>query len=224
MSGYRTHMLIGAVGGLGAYRIAEFLAPSTVAVRLTVGSSAVVVPSLVVGLTSALVSAYMALWPDIDERGSYVSNRAPRYMWLWAGMLALCFAVSVTQSILFILVICLAGAIAGRIGVGLFLYILRIASGGHRHLTHSLVLGFALFIGSGVLYVSGLPAMALPAFALAWGQMMHLVGDMVTPGGVPLFYPLSSRDIHLFPYAISRHGELLIACFSFVAGIFFLWV
>jgi len=39
-----------------------------------------------------------------------------------------------------------------------------------------------------------------------------------------LFYPLSSRDIHLFPYAISRHGELLIACLSFVAGIFFLLI
>lgn len=224
MSGYRTHMLIGAVGGLGAYRITEFLAPSQVVFRLTLSGSTVVVPSLVVGLASAWVSMYMALWPDIDERGSRISNRAPRYMWLWALMLAFCFAVSITQSLLLILLICLVGAIAGRIGVGVFLYILRVASGGHRHLTHSLVLAMVLFIGSGVLYFGGVPAMAFPAFALAWGQIMHLVGDVVTPGGVPLFYPLSSRDIHLFPYAISRHGELLIACLSFVAGIFFLLI
>ncbi|MBA3871045.1 MAG: metal-dependent hydrolase [Anaerolineae bacterium] len=223
MSGYRTHMLIGAVGGLGAYRIAEFIDPSMVTFRLTIGNSAFVVPSLVVGLASAVVSMYMALWPDIDERGSYVSNRAPRYMWLWAALLALCFAVSITQSIGLILLIVAVGAIAGRIGVGLFLYILRIASGGHRHLTHSLVLAMVLFVASAVLFFGGAIPLALPAFALAWGQIMHLIGDVVTPGGVPLFYPISSRDIHLFPYYISRHGELLIGFLSFLAGIFFLW-
>lgn len=224
MSGYRTHMLIGAVGGLGAYRIAEFIDPSAVVFRLTVAGSSFVVPSLVVGLASAFVSMYMALWPDIDERGSYVSNRAPRYMWLWAAMLALCFAVSITESIGLILLIVVVGAIAGRLGVGLFLFILRVASGGHRHLTHSLVLGGALFVGSVILFFGGAIPLALPLFALAWGQLLHLVGDVVTPGGVPLFYPLSSKDIHMFPYYISRHGETLIGCLSFVAGLFFLWV
>ena len=224
MSGYRTHMLIGAVGGLGAYRIINFLVPSAFTFRLTATGATFIVPSLVVGLTSAIVSQYMAVWPDIDERGSYISNRASRYMWLWAALLALCFAVSITQSILLILLICLAGSLVGRLGVGIFLYILRAVSGGHRHLTHSLVLGATLFIGSVMLYIFGLTALALPAFVLAWGQALHLIGDVVTPGGVPLFYPVYTRDIHLLPYVIARHGELLIGCAAFAAGMLFLFL
>ncbi len=88
-----------------------------------------------------------------------------------------------------------------------FLSLLRFVSGGHRRLTHSLVIGSILFTLAAFTWAIGLLPVALPAFALAWGQLLHLAGDIETRGGVPLFYPVWRHDFHLFPYEIARFGE-----------------
>ncbi len=38
------------------------------------------------------------------------------------------------------------------------------------------------------------------AFGIFWGCVFHLCGDMLTPSGVPLLLPFSTRSFHLTPY------------------------
>src|SRR5579859_7248017 len=137
MSGFRTHMLIGAVGGLTAFRMAQAVAPATLTVW--VGNRAL--PSNVIGLGCVALSAYLALWPDIDEPGSHISRIAPHYMWLFGASLALSVGVAASLSPSFLLLFTLLGALGMGISGGVLLAILRFISGGHRRLTHSLLVG-----------------------------------------------------------------------------------
>jgi inner membrane protein len=56
---------------------------------------------------------------------------------------------------------------------------------GHRTLTHS-VLGIGLLV-IGLAFVPGIPAFCLAAVVL--GCLTHIIGDMITVSGVPLFWP-----------------------------------
>jgi hypothetical protein len=56
----------------------------------------------------------------------------------------------------------------------------------------------------------------------AWGQWLHLLGDLVTPSGVPLLYPLSDRAVRLLPRSLATIGEPLIACAALLCGAFLL--
>jgi membrane-bound metal-dependent hydrolase YbcI (DUF457 family) len=67
----------------------------------------------------------------------------------------------------------------------------------------------------------GYTELALVAAALAWGQLLHLIGDIVTVSGVPLFWPLSSMAVCVLPKGVAAYGELLIGG---VALIFGYWV
>jgi inner membrane protein len=82
----------------------------------------------------------------------------------------------------------------------------------HRGLTHSSLAAFA---------ASAL-AWMFPAYwviALATGYVSHLAADMLTQGGIPLFWPLSQRRISLLPLTTGGAGEYLI---GFAAGMW-LW-
>ena len=208
MSGFHTHMLIGAVGGLAAFKTVEHLDPGALTIRLGDVGSTYAVSSTVVGLGCVLVSAYLALWPDIDEPGTHISRLAPHYMWVFGAVIAFLIALTASQNSIIVWLAPLLGAVIGYALGDVFLAALRFLSGGHRRLTHSLLVGSALFAAGVVTYLTGANALALPAFALAWGQLLHLIGDVVTPGGVPLFYPIWWEDFHLFPYRISRFGCL----------------
>jgi len=59
---------------------------------------------------------------------------------------------------------------------------------GHRGIIHSLLAAIA---AAGIAYVI-MPALALPAMV---GFCSHLALDMLTPEGVSLFYPLSSKRV-----------------------------
>jgi membrane-bound metal-dependent hydrolase YbcI (DUF457 family) len=219
MSGFHTHMLIGAVGGLAAYKIAEHVAPSVLAVQIDIAGSTYTIPPSALGLTCVVGSAFLALWPDIDESGSWISHRASHMMWLLGAMIGLIVAFAITQSALWLAAGFVAGAVIGRIAGGLILPIIRILSGGHRRLTHSVLVGAALIVAAGVMYAMGLEALTWPPLALAWGQYLHLAGDVVTPGGVPLLYPLWGRDIRVLPYGIARFGELIVGCTALLLGL-----
>jgi membrane-bound metal-dependent hydrolase YbcI (DUF457 family) len=210
MSSFHTHMLIGAVGGLAAFRIVEYLAPSALSVHVDIGASTYAIPPSAIGLTVVAVSAFLAVWPDIDESGSWISHQASHVMWLLGAMTGMIVAFAFTQSAIWLAAGFVAGAIIGRIAGGLVLQLLRILSGGHRRMTHSLLVGAALIVAAGIVYAMGLGALSLPLFGLAWGQYLHLAGDVVTPGGVPLFYPLWGRDIRVLPYGIAQFGELIV--------------
>jgi hypothetical protein len=56
-----------------------------------------------------------------------------------------------------------------------------------------------------------------PYEALVWGQFLHVLGDLVTPAGVPLLYPFSSRDVGL-PRPFSQWGETLVTVAAIIAG------
>jgi len=63
----------------------------------------------------------------------------------------------------------------------------------HRTLTHSLiVLGL----------VSLLSVLSVFGVAFAIGYASHIVADMSTTRGIPLFYPLWGRSLHLLPYPL----------------------
>ncbi len=222
MSGFHTHMLIGAVGGLATFKIVQHVAPTALSVQFSAGSSAYTVPTSVIGIGGMLVSAYLALWPDIDEPRSHISHRASHLMWLFGAAIGLMIAFAASNSALVMLLGFVLGAVVGSLTGGLVLATLRLVSGGHRRLTHSILVGTALVVLGGVLYFIGLKWLVLPALALAWGQFLHLVGDVVTPEGVPLFYPLWREDIHFFPYYVSPFGEIVVAFAALFVGVAFL--
>lgn len=83
---------------------------------------------------------------------------------------------------------------------------LRVPGVSHRGVTHTLL--FAVLVGAafaaGVVALAGAATDPLPsgavarnaafAFAVgAFGILAHLAGDVLTPAGVPLLWPLSSR-------------------------------
>jgi inner membrane protein len=63
----------------------------------------------------------------------------------------------------------------------------------HRGLTHTLLANLAIFVLSYLL----LPELA--QWAVVGGYTSHLIADALTRHGIPLFWPLSNRSIHLLP-------------------------
>lgn len=70
---------------------------------------------------------------------------------------------------------------------------------GHRGITHS-VLGVGL-LGAGLAFVPHLPAFCY--WAVILGCVTHILGDMCTVSGVPLFWPLD----RCFRIGVMRTGE-----------------
>jgi membrane-bound metal-dependent hydrolase YbcI (DUF457 family) len=66
-----------------------------------------------------------------------------------------------------------------------------------------------------------LPIPALVVAALLWGQLLHIIGDVVSVGGVPLFWPIRSRPLAL-PYALAVWGEPAVAGVALLVGIWLL--
>jgi inner membrane protein len=71
---------------------------------------------------------------------------------------------------------------------------------------HSLVTSALLAALSIVLWFAILLIPALVVTAFLWGQLLHLVGDIPTPDGVPLLWPIRRRPLAL-PYALAVWGE-----------------
>ncbi len=228
MSGFHTHMLIGAVGGLAAYKLATYVDPAVLSFYVKTPNQVYPIPPSVIGLTCVIGSAFLALWPDIDEPQSWISHRAAHLMWLLGAFLGFVFAILATRSLLVSLIVALVGSVAGLVGGGVMLSFFRLLTGGHRHLTHSLVVGMILLARAGMVWFLGyfapFKALTVIPFGLAWGQALHLVGDIVTPEGVPLFYPFRRRNIHVFPHYIARFGELIVGLSALVMGFLVLWL
>lgn len=63
---------------------------------------------------------------------------------------------------------------------------------GHRTLTHSLFTVTVLFYSSIIAF-----GINIVSIGLMIGAVIHIFFDMMTPMGVPLIYPLSTRKFHL---------------------------
>src|SRR5512139_1391228 len=114
MSSFHTHMLIGAVGGLAVFKITEHLAPSALSMHIDIADSTYAIPPSAIGLTAVAVSALLAVWPDIDESGSWISHQASHVMWLLGAMIGMIVAFAFTQSVIWLVAGFVAGAVIGR--------------------------------------------------------------------------------------------------------------
>ncbi|SFE24883.1 inner membrane protein [Thermoanaerobacter thermohydrosulfuricus] len=93
------------------------------------------------------------------------------------------------------------------------IYIIFAFIGPHRGFTHSIA-GFGLF--AFILFISD-KAIILPAMI---GYSTHLVADLFTPSGIPLFYPCSKN----FKIPLIRTGSLLDLLTGLAFGIVFVAV
>jgi membrane-bound metal-dependent hydrolase YbcI (DUF457 family) len=198
LSSYGTHMLIGAVGGLALTRLVNVHSPDM---------APIVVEGVVV-----IGSALLATWPDIDEPNSFIARRARAVVTLigtgLGGVIGYAQAARFAHPpVVGAGIGALAGLLIGSLLAILLLKGIRLAAGGHRRLTHSLVVGGLLAALAGALGVSGVATVAFVLGALAWGQVLHLLGDIVTPAGVPVLYPFSGRDLRVLPSGLARFGE-----------------
>ncbi|HEX6288256.1 MAG TPA: metal-dependent hydrolase [Herpetosiphonaceae bacterium] len=229
MSSFRTHMLIGAVGGLA---LARWLEPSQV-LPLPSGVWQVGTPYVPLGLTGVgliVGSAVGCTWPDLDESGSWPARRLKSAVALVAAPLVgvVGYALAVQGRVVLRPELAAAlGILIGALLLGpalgwLLLRLIRVGAGGHRRLTHSLVVGGLLAVLAEVLWRGDQPVWALVPAALAWFQGLHLIGDLVTPSGVPLMYPISARDVGL-PRPLSSVGESLITIVALGVGSWLVW-
>jgi membrane-bound metal-dependent hydrolase YbcI (DUF457 family) len=115
----------------------------------------------------------------------------------------------------------LGAGVGSLVGYGL-LRLIRTAAGGHRRFTHSLVLAAALALLAGGLFVTVPGAIWVVPVALAWGIALHVIGDVVTPAGVPLAYPLSSATVRVLPEPLCRMGEPIIGLAALALGMWLL--
>jgi hypothetical protein len=199
-------------------------------------------PTVTRDIGFAAASGFLATWPDIDEPGSFISRRVRMVLALVGGVLfAIAGWMLVAQgwwidqlplpasleaspyletagpawsrNALGAIVGLFVGLIIGGWSALLLLQGIRSLAGGHRRLTHSLVLGTGLFALAWALwFVLGAGWLALIPLALAWGQLLHVAGDVVTPSGVPLLWPLIETPLRVFPRDIpGKTGEMAVA-------------
>lgn len=101
---------------------------------------------------------------------------------------------------------------------------------GHRTITHAAIWVVPLLI----LYfnlshiTAGMPDIAINIINGAMlgyisGFCCHLIGDMLTKGGIPLFYPFSRKRVRLTSFESGKH-DLLLTIFTFSAFILFWFV
>lgn len=213
MSSAPVHALVGAVGGMALARLGAVM-PIPEAIPGLLGDGRMLAPG---GVLVILVSAVLALWPDLDEPSSMIARRAP-----WGGgalgaAIAAGFSAAMEQSAPMEALLLLAGLSAGALAGSVAPRAIRRIAGGHRRGTHSLATaGVLLLLALGLAPFS---ALALAPAALAWGIALHVLADVVTPGGVALFYPLWRRPIRLLPGRLARYGEIGIATLAIIAGI-----
>lgn len=223
MSGYATHLLIGAVGGLAlTHLLPETVEPTIGGMLLSTTQEGLIV----------LASAVAATWPDVDEPHSFAGQRVRWTLTILTGLLLALVGFSLSSRLplppdLPPITAPLAGIASGiALGMGLIgpllgtltLRLVRTIAGGHRRLTHSLCLSIPLAVLAVVCWWQGWTVAALVGGLLAWGQWLHMLGDLVTVLGVPLLYPASDRAVRVLPRPLTAIGEPLIAAVALLLG------
>lgn len=217
MSSGTTHMIIGGVCGLGVAKLA-----STYGVELpdVPGGSYLLPVLLVAG------SAFLATLPDIDEPKSFIAQRARFAITFATGIIGTLIGWSAASlgriawspSVAALVAGCLGFVLIGPLLSTLILRLIRFGAGGHRRLTHSLVVAALLAAIAWILWTGGYLLGAILPAALAYAIVVHDIGDLVTPMGLPLWYPISTRTVGL-PRPLSSFGEPLILLVAVGVGV-----
>jgi len=230
MSGFHTHMLIGGVAGLALFRALPLFGDgaalgfdTTITQHLgRFGAAGAVL--IGTGLPLVALSTLLATIPDIDEPGSFIARRARTVITLTGlGVAGFTASADHLTPVLWMLAVMIGTIIGGMAGYVL-LRLIRRAAGGHRRFTHSLVLAAGLALAACGLWLAHFGAWAIIPGALAWGIIMHDLGDVVTVAGVPLLYPFSRQSFRILPQPISRFGEPLAALAALVLGLMLMGV
>lgn len=208
MSSGTTHMIIGGVCGLA---LAKLASTRGIVLPDIPGGSYVLPLVLVAG------SAFLATLPDIDEPKSWIAQRARFAITVASGIMGALLGWSAAALGRIAWSPWAAALVAGGLGVlligpllsTLVLRLIRVGAGGHRRLTHSLVVAGLLAAIAWILWTGGSLLWAVLPGALAYAIVVHDIGDLVTVAGIPVFYPLSTRDVGL-PRPLSSFGEPLI--------------
>jgi membrane-bound metal-dependent hydrolase YbcI (DUF457 family) len=114
--------------------------------------------------------------------------------------------------------VCLGLILIGPLLGTLVLRLIRVSAGGHRRITHSLVVAALLVAIAWIMWTGGAVLWAIVPGALAYAIVVHAIGDLVTIQGVPIFYPLSTRVVGL-PRPLLSFGEPLILLVAFGTGL-----
>ncbi|WP_322489352.1 metal-dependent hydrolase [Chloroflexus sp.] len=210
MSGFQTHAFVGAVSGLALVTLVETVRPELLPERIGMMPPIAGVPGGAGGAAVIVASAFLALIPDIDEPNSFISRRVREVLTLAGVALGLALGVVVRGPAWLPLATGAVGGAVGMLAGWALLKVIRGAAGGHRRLTHSFVLAGLLAALAWALALAGAGLVWLVPAALAWGIVIHCVGDLVTPAGVPLLFPLSDAKIRVMPEPMCRYGEALI--------------
>jgi membrane-bound metal-dependent hydrolase YbcI (DUF457 family) len=163
---------------------------------------------VLLGPALAAVSAVAATWPDIDIDGSWISERST------AALVAVGAAVGLlvvpVASVVEAAAVAALGAIVGTVGGWALIALLRVVAGGHRGGTHSLIAAGLLAGATLAMLALGAAPWHLLPLVMLWGWLLHIIGDVVTPGGWRPLAPFPGPRLRL-PRAIARHGETVVS-------------
>lgn len=95
--------------------------------------------------------------------------------------------------------------------------VLRLALGGHRGFTHTLLFWGLVFGASFALFPA--PNNRLIVLAMALGVMSHLIADMLTPRGVHLLAPVSNFNFTLLPSGLLSFTSWIIEAVATVGAL-----
>ena len=224
MSSWRTHALIGGVAGLALARALDTLPHGAIG-RLAAAqlqAAGVAGALLTIGLVAG--SAVLALLPDIDERHSKVSQWAHAIIALATAPIAgLAGWMLASSGRLHVAPIGAAAALSllGVVVIGpslgfALLRMLRAGVGGHRRLTHSLLLAALLGAAAAGLWALGLQVSATVPGALAYAIVVHAPGDIVTREGIMPIWPLSTWTLRI---PLGSFGEPAAAAAALLAAV-----
>ncbi len=218
MSSYRTHALSGAVLSTGVGVIISSMPWAAMLVPFRSSAMFDLLGQF------AVLGAISALWPDIDEPNSFASRSSVTVFALLGCLSGSALVVrfpahdSASASMITLALALIVGALIGALVGYLVPWGIQTIAGGHRRGTHSWLTFLALAM-VGCVLLPWIPGIGAIFCWLAWGGFVHVLGDIVTPSGVPVWYPVSNRRLHLFPPGIAEFGEWIFVAVIIAVGI-----
>jgi membrane-bound metal-dependent hydrolase YbcI (DUF457 family) len=182
-------------------------------------------------LAGVLLCAGASLLPDIDHPQSTVARTLGPVTQLPAAAIA-SIAGGHRQKTHTILFCALMGPLAAWViaqwKYGLFGMYMLFAAWAIRLLlpdTKSLWggLGPAVLAAAAAWAAADVPAGAWVPLAVVFGALAHLVGDMLTPGGVPILLPFSKKRFAMPLFTTGTAGEQVFSLFAFAAVLWMAW-
>lgn len=134
-----------------------------------------------------------AVFPDIDHPEAYISNVWRRFAF-FADFLSIAIILLFHSSRLSAQYAFLHTGSILTLAATVVIWAVRRFSG-HRGVTHTLIVPIVLCSGlAGFVYYG----LSRPTWFVWWflfGWVMHVAGDLFTPSGVPILWPVSSRRL-----------------------------